>query len=156
MKKLLITSFILFAIATFSNAQDYNTGIGIRGGLSNGLTIKHFLNQKSAVEGIIISRWQGFAVTGLYELHATAFDTKGLNWYYGGGGHIGFWNGDNVSWASDSKSYTVIGIDGILGLEYNFSEIPINISLDWKPAFNLVGYSGFWGDGGGLSVRYIF
>jgi hypothetical protein len=53
-------------------------------------------------------------------------------------------------------NYTVIGIDGILGIEYNFEEVPINIGVDWKPAFNLTGYSGFWGDGGALSIRYIF
>ena len=34
----------------------------------------------------------------------------------------------------------------------------LNISLDWKPAINLVGAgdSFFWGDNGALSVRYIF
>jgi hypothetical protein len=41
-------------------------------------------------------------------------------------------------------------------LEYNFKEIPFNLSLDWKPALNLVGSSGFWGDGGAISIRYIF
>ncbi|HAX94627.1 MAG TPA: hypothetical protein DCY25_11950, partial [Bacteroidales bacterium] len=75
-----------------------------------------------------------------------------------GGGHIGFWNGDNTydRWGDAGTNYTVIGIDGILGIEYNFEEVPINIGLDWKPAFNLTGYSGFWGDGGALSIRYIF
>jgi len=48
-----------------SNAQDYNTGIGLRGGWGTGLTIKHFLNGKAAVEGILDSRWHGFSVTGL-------------------------------------------------------------------------------------------
>ena len=156
MKKLIIIAVLLFAILTLSNAQDYNTGIGIRGGLYNGLTIKHFLSQKSAAEFLLDTKDRGFAITGLYEIHANAFDTPRLNWYYGIGGHVGFWNGDNVSWASDSDSYTVIGVDGILGIEYNFEEIPINISLDWKPAFNLIGYSGFWADGGGFSIRYIF
>jgi hypothetical protein len=67
-----------------------------------------------------------------------------------------FYNGDNTTWGTAATSYTVIGVDGILGLEYNFSEVPINISIDWKPAFNLVGYSRFFGDGGALSLRYIF
>jgi len=35
-------------------------------------------------------------------------------------------------------------------------EVPFNISIDWKPAYNLWGYSGFWADGGALSIRYIF
>ena len=81
-----------------------------------------------------------------------------MKWYFGVGGHIGFWNGDytNHYWGEPGTTYTVVGIDGILGLEYSFSEIPINIGLDWKPAFNIVGYSGWWADGGALSIRYIF
>jgi hypothetical protein len=50
----------------------------------------------------------------------------------------------------------VVGLDGILGLEYSFVGIPINISVDWKPAFNFAGHSGFWADGGAISIRYIF
>jgi len=156
MKKILISLFLFTAILAVSNAQDYNTGIGIRGGLYNGITFKHFIGQKAALEGILDTKDKGFMITGLYELHANAFNTDRLNWYYGIGGHVGFWDGANVSWADDNDSYTVIGVDGILGLEYNFNEIPINISIDWKPAFNLAGYSGFWGDGAGLSIRYIF
>jgi hypothetical protein len=80
-----------------------------------------------------------------------------LRWYFGFGGHVGFWNGDYTrGWGDPGVGYTVIGIDGILGLEYSFSEVPINIGIDWKPAYNLSGYTGFWGDGGALSVRYIF
>jgi len=139
-----------------SNAQDYNTGIGFRGGLFNGLTIKHFVSSRSAFEGIFDSRWRGAEVTGLYEVHHQTFFTEGFKWYIGFGGHIGFWNGNYPSWATPGTSYTVVGVDGILGLEYSFSGIPINIGLDWKPAMNLIGYTGFWGDDGAFSVRYIF
>ncbi|MFO8235469.1 MAG: hypothetical protein R6U04_08710 [Bacteroidales bacterium] len=158
MKKLGFTILLSVFLFSFSYAQDYNTGIGLRGGFANGVTIKHFISSNAALEGIISTRWEGFQVTGLYEIHNRAFNTEELNWYYGFGGHVGFWDGDNTDqyWGDPGESYTVIGIDGILGLEYNFSEIPINLSVDWKPAFNLVGHTGFWGDGGALSVRYIF
>lgn len=137
-------------------AQDYTTGIGVRGGVANGITVKHFIGETAALEGIVASRWRGWNITGLYEKHARAFQVPTLNWYYGGGAHIGFWNGNHVKWAKDDKDYTVIGIDGILGLEYTFKEVPFNISIDWKPSFNLSGYNGFWGDNGALSVRYVF
>lgn len=156
MKKILMTAIAMICIVTYSNAQDYNTGIGFRGGLSNGLTVKQFIGRNTAIEGILTTRWSGFNITGLYEIHDQAFQVEGLNWYYGFGAHIGFWNGDNVSWATDNANYTVIGIDGIIGLEYNFENIPFNISIDWKPEMNLIGYSGFWGDGGALSIRYVF
>lgn len=157
MKKIILALAVALFILAPVKAQDYKTGIGIRGGLYNGLTIKHFLGSKTAVEGIISTRWSGFEITGLYEINNdNAFDVDRLNWYFGLGGHIGFYDGDNTTWGTAATSYTVIGVDGILGLEYNFSEIPINISIDWKPAFNLIGYSKFWGDGGAVSLRYIF
>jgi len=156
MKNLIFVFLIVLLFGLESKAQDYNTGIGLRGGWGTGLTVKHFLGDKAAVEGILDSRWRGFSLTGLYEIHNTAFDIDRLNWYYGFGGHIGFWNGKNVGWADDNNNYTVIGIDGILGIEYNFDFIPINLSIDWKPALNLAGSSGFWGDGGAISIRYIF
>jgi hypothetical protein len=157
MKRILIVIIIMMCSVVSSTAQDYTTGIGVRGGFSNGLTIKHFISERAAIEGIISSRWKGFNLTGLYEIHQQAFDVEHLNWYYGAGGHIGFWNGKDTPWADNNDDdYTVVGIDGILGIEYNFQEIPINISLDWKPTMNIIGYSGFWGDGGAFSVRYIF
>ncbi|MGM0567469.1 MAG: hypothetical protein ACQESX_11975 [Bacteroidota bacterium] len=158
MKKIAFTILLTFFAFSFSNAQDYNTGIGLRGGFANGLTVKHFISSNTALEGILSTRWKGFQLTGLYEIHQRAFNTERLNFYYGFGGHVGFWDGDNTGgdWGDSGESYTVVGIDGILGLEYNFTEIPFNLSVDWKPAFNLVGHSGFWADGGALSVRYIF
>jgi hypothetical protein len=156
MKKNVLCCLIVFCLVSIGNAQDYKTGIGLRGGFESGLTVKHFISTKSALEGILGSRWRGFEFTGLYEIHNQAFNADRLNWYFGFGGHIGFWDGDYAKWGDAGKNYTVVGIDGIIGLEYNFREVPLNISIDWKPAYNFVGYSGFWADGGALSLRYIF
>lgn len=158
MKKFGLTILLALCCFFFSNAQDYNTGIGLRGGFSNGVSIKHFITSKSAFEVIIASRWKGVKLTGLYEIHGRAFDTDRLKWYYGFGGHVGFWDGDSSSayWGDPDTSSTVIGVDGILGLEYSFEEVPINMGIDWKPAFNFIGYTGLWADGGAFSVRYIF
>ena len=60
-----------------------------------------------------------------------------------------------VSLAANAQDYN-IGIDGIIGIEYNIEPIPFNISLDWKPGLNLIGYTGFWGDELAFSIRYIF
>ncbi len=156
MRKLIIAAALFISTAFTLSAQDYNTGIGVRGGLSNGLTVKHFITSNTAIEGLLSTRWQGFHITGLYEIHARAFGTPRLNWYYGFGGHIGFWDGyRNHPWFKHG-TYTVIGIDGIIGIEYNIEPIPFNISLDWKPGINLIGYTGFWGDELALSVRFIF
>lgn len=156
MKKLLIIGIIILSSALSTNAQDYLTGIGLRGGLSNGITIKHFVSEDNALEGIVSLRWKGLMVTGLYEFERY-LDVPGLSWYYGGGAHIGFWNAadNDIPWADAHDNYTVIGVDGIIGIEYTFEGVPINISLDWKPAINLIGYTGLWADEGAFSIRYI-
>jgi hypothetical protein len=157
MKKIIITCLILFCLVSISNAQDYNTGIGARLGFDQGVTIKHFVSEKSALEFLLATRWRGVDITGLYEVHNQAFNEERLKWYFGFGAHVGFWNGDNTrGWGDPGVSYTVVGLDAILGLEYSFSEAPINIGIDWKPVYNFSGYSGFWADGGALSIRYIF
>ena len=156
MKKFALTLLFAVCLLFAGNAQDYRTGIGFRAGFSSGLTVKHFVTPKGALEGILSSRWGGLEITGLYEIHNRAFDTDRLNWYFGFGAHIGFWNGKKVPWSETDDQYTVVGVDGILGLEYNFEEVPINLSIDWKPELNFYGYEGFWADGGALSIRYIF
>lgn len=157
MKKLFIATAFLFFTSLWSNAQSYDTGIGVRGGLASGITGKHFLSENAAVEGILSTRWRGFSITGLYEIHAIAFDTPGLYWFYGFGGHLGFWDGyAKHPWFDDAENYAVFGIDGIIGMEYVFADIPFTIGIDWKPAINISGHSGFWVDSAGLSVRYIF
>ncbi len=157
MRKFILTIVLTIAIITITSAQDYKTGIGLRAGYPAGLTVKHFITSKTALEGILATQWRGFVITGLFEAHKRLADVDNLNWFYGAGAHIGFWSGNYRSyWMEPGTSYTVVGIDGILGIEYNFEDIPINLSIDWKPAFNLTGYTGFWGDGGALSIRYIF
>lgn len=151
---------LLIAICGFTTnhamGQNYNNMIGARLGFAQGLTFRHYTSNSTAIELIGNSRWKGFNFTALFEKHMDLSE-PGLRWFYGGGGHIGFWRGyANHPWFYDDRSYMVIGVDGILGMDYTFADAPVNISLDWKPAFNLVGYTGFWGDGGALSVRYVF
>jgi hypothetical protein len=57
MKKLILALTVALFILAPAKAQDYKTGIGVRGGLYNGLTIKHFLGSKTAVEGLLSTRW---------------------------------------------------------------------------------------------------
>lgn len=140
----------------FSFASDYNNGIGVRGGISYGVTFKSFIEKDVALEGIVLLREKGFIITGLYEVHKSVFKLNRLNWYYGFGIHVGFWNGNDVKWINDKDDHTVIGIDGIIGLEYTIKEIPFCISLDWKPAVHIFGASHFFADDGGISIRYTF
>lgn len=149
---------MLLVLTIEAGAQEYNTALGGRISPFWGITAKHFYNNSDAIEGILHSRLRAFKVTGLWERHMPAFDEPGLEFYYGGGAHIG---------AATSRYYhdrfyygsrVILGIDGILGIQYTVQEddIPLNASLDWKPAFDLTPFAGFWPGEIGLSVRYIF
>lgn len=157
--------------STSSGDFGYTTAIGLRGGFTSGITFKHFIKSNAALEFIIGSRWRGFSISGLYELHkGNAFGISELTWEYGIGARVGFYNGRyyynyspgnckdpnnpkcNGYW--ENRTLTAIGIIGIGGLEYKFNEIPITISLDLMPYF----YFNHWGGNfidGSLAVRYI-
>ncbi|MFO7823744.1 MAG: hypothetical protein R6V72_07370 [Cyclobacterium sp.] len=161
-KKSMIVVFALLmglSLINESKAQTYATGIGLRAGVSNGLTVKHFIQSDVALEGILHTRWRGLVITGLYEVHKNIREVRGLRWFYGGGAHIGSWNSGNPPppWAdSGYRGSTIVGIDGIIGLDYKFEDAPINLSLDYKPAFNIINGGGFWGDEVALSIRFTF
>lgn len=158
-----IFAFSLFSVGTLMPEQaqaqrviGYETSVGVRLSPFYGASIKHFFQGSSAVEGILHTRWNAIKVTGLYEKHQPAFDEPGLNFYYGGGAHIGFLNGTYYS--NDAyNSGALLGIDGVLGLEYTIqdTEIPLNVSLDWKPVFEFAPLAGFWGSEAAITVRYI-
>lgn len=151
---------LVLCMALSAQAQSgYTTGIGLRGGSASGLTIKHFINSDAAIEGIISTsfKYRGTVVTVLYEKHAQAFNAKGLLWYYGLGGHVGFWDGHDY-YDRGHKHYDDnvfgVGIDGILGLEYYIQDIPFTIGVDVKPYLNIPVGGGFWNTA--LHVRYVF
>ena len=146
MKK--IVCLLAFAIASFSvvSAQDYNWGVGVRiGGGTGGASVKYKFNTANAIEGIMSAYWtNGFVVTALYERYVPVLG-RGFHFYYGAGAHIGSW-----------KKNFAFGVDGIIGLEYKFKDVPLALSLDYKPALNLFEKTKFqWADIA-LGIRVTF
>ncbi len=163
MKKNLIFAFVLGLVVVFAtkiSAQtDYKTAVGLRLGWGYGGTVKHFINDKAAIEAIVrfrsfgvtgFSSYSYINITGLYQMHNEIPSVEGLKWYYGGGASIALFSGDFIN------SSTQIGITGCLGLDYKFNGTPINISMDWLPAYYFATGAGFGSDSGGLAVRYTF
>lgn len=159
MRKVCFLLLLLGGLAVHQQTYaQYTTGIGVRAGVTNGVTVRHFIGQESAIEGLFHTRWGGLIVTGLYEVHKDIRDVKGLGWFFGGGAHYGTWNAKNSnrSWGDNSVSTSAYGLDAIVGFDYAFGRrAPLNLSLDWKPAINF-GEGGFWWDEIGISVRYVF
>ena len=65
----------------------------------------------------------------------------GFNWYYGFGGGIGNVDFEAVPNGDDDDGFFVFGA-GNIGVEYDF-DIPLLISLDFRPELGLIGYDGF-------------
>lgn len=156
MKKTLLIVFLAASFVTAAIGQDYKTSLGVRLGYPYGLTVKHFIGKKSALEGILASSWGGFVATALYEYENWTGKYPGLNWYWGAGVHAGFWDAYNHPLIDDSYTGSVIGADFIIGLEYTFDEVPVNLSIDLLPTYNIIGYTGWGGLTGAISARYVF
>ena len=151
----IIALLAAFATAFSASAQDYRTAVGLRVGSTNGITIKHFTKRNVALEGIVSTRWRGVGLTGLIEGHTRFLGINRLNFIYGAGGHVYIWGEGNRGYAPYQRS-SIAGLDALLGLEYNFREVPINIGIDWKPTLNFSVDNGFWGDEAAISIRYTF
>ncbi len=141
---------LILVAASFSSlkAQDYKVALGIRLSnssptLNNSVSVKYFLNQSNALEGLI-SFGSRFGLGVLYETHKPT-TAAGLNWFLGGGGYVGFQNNN-----------TFLGPTGIIGLDYKFNNIPLNLSIDWKPELDIIPNINFVPDAFGLSARFTF
>ena len=153
MKSILLLAIISAGFFMNASAQmeaatgpGYRFGLGVRLSnstptLNNSITGKYFVTDRSAVEGII-SFGSRFGLGALLEIHKP-MNVDGLTWFYGAGGYIGFENGD-----------TYLGPTGILGLDYKFTNVPINLSLDWKPELDIIPDINFVPDAFALSVRF--
>jgi hypothetical protein len=164
MKKLLICTFILASfllISKRSNAQDYKTAVGLKfGGYENGISAKYFTTNDVALEGLLGFRSHGVVITGLYEIHQEAFGVKELKFYYGAGAHIGaigsgLYRRFNGSDEYYNSSHILLGVDGVLGLEYVIPQSPIAVSLDLNPRAELA-TGPFFDIAPGLGLKYTF
>jgi hypothetical protein len=159
MKKIIFTALFFISTIIISNAQNlgstYTTAVGLRV-YPAGISIKSFIKPNRALEGIAYFYNYGFRATGLYEIHGDVEGVDGLKWYVGPGAHIGFWNDNWKGKYPDRNNGVAIGVDGVLGIDYKITGIPLSVSIDWQPSFNFVGYNYFEGGWGGAGVRYTF
>jgi len=158
MKKIIFVSLLTTAIAFTASSQSYKTAVGVRlsssaAMVNNSISLKHFLNERSAIEALF-SFGDPIALAALYEVHKP-FSTEGLQWFYGGGGYIGFvktWNPAK----NQNETDVNFGAQGVIGLDYKFANIPLNLSLDWKPELNLISDINFEPAAIGFTVRFTF
>lgn len=151
MKKLLLVSIAVLALSFSASAQlskgtsysERNT-IGLRLGYGAEISYQRTLSNANRIEADLGFMSKGFSVAGIYQWTWAIDKAPGLGWYVGPGVGIGVWD----------KHFNV-GILGQIGLEYGFN-IPLSLSLDWRPAFYFAHDYGFGYDGFALGVKYRF
>lgn len=138
------TVFFLFLFAT-STAQGYKTAVGVRFSsndavVNHSLSLKHFFRETVAIEAMA-SFVKPYAIGVLIEKHHSLTNPN-FTWFWGAGAYTGF---------SEGKYF---GAQGALGLDLKIPDVPINISLDWKPELNLINKTFFEPAAVGLTARF--
>lgn len=148
MKKAGFILCILFLTAVANlNAQSYKSALGVRFSSSDAvvnhaITFKHFFRQNVAVEGLF-SFVKPYALGVLIEKYYP-LQNNNFTWFWGAGAYVGF---------TDEKNF---GAQGVLGLDFKIPEVPVNLSLDWKPELNFVKETFFEPAAIGVSARFTF
>ena len=149
---------VLFGLACSFNSlaqNPYKMALGVRYFYGPDLSAKFSLKGNTAAEALLGGFRNGLKGTLLYQWHNPALGGNAWRWYYGFGGHMG---------ASPERRFFrrgpyaagrfQVGVDGILGIEHSFRELPLNISADWKPEFNLLHNTGLDIPIFGFSARF--
>jgi hypothetical protein len=140
-----IIFLVVLSISTISKSQSYKMAIGLKGGYPSigGLNFKKMLSKSTAAE-ISIGGYEGGLVTsGLFEIQKPLPETAGLFWYLGFGPTFG-----------SSNNSLLLTANGVLGVDYKFQDLPLNIAIDTGPVMQLIGKKNLFSWGGGLAVRY--
>lgn len=168
--KLLVAA--LFLIATSASAQEIaSSTIGLRLGDSDGfgaeISYQKSIGRYSRIElnvGYRDSReYDAFKAVLLYQ--SVYNISGGFNWYYGFGGGAGTAkfeagpdpNNSNIIIQPEGGLFVLAA--GDIGVEYNFDNLPLLISLDIRPEIGIVGYGSFddrFDFDIGLGIRYQF
>ncbi len=168
-----VLCFMMCIVAVHAQDSEYKSAIG--GRLSTGYyevfsaSYKTFISEHGALEFNLGMRprnwnydgtkykWVTVAFSAAYQHHFPIKPVPGLQWYVGGG--LSAYNS-----FSDDDRYQGFGL-GLFptgGIDYKFGNIPLNLSADFRPTFQLTdpydNYSPYNSVDGnfGVSVRYTF
>ncbi len=169
MKIFKVFTAILFFVSLSTSAQEISDhALGLRLGDSDGfgaeISYQKSISRYNRLEvdlGWRDSRnYDAFKLAGVYQwVHSIE---NNFNWYYGVGGGLGNvdfesrFNNNDEPFTPDGGLFVFAA--GDIGVEYNF-DIPLLLSLDFRPEIGLVGYNDFSDNFDfdiALGIRYQF
>ena len=152
MKLLFVTLILFCSILSFGQSQPYKTVVGVKGGFPGygSVNVKHNLGGMKYIEASMGGLGRRDFANGFYLLGDLEINKpldQGFLWHYGAGALVGF--------ASNKvDSYLHFAPNAIVGLEYVFEDLPLNISVDTGPYLFITPQVNFiWG--GGIALRYV-
>lgn len=155
--KMLVVAVVLLTTSQIASAQKnqgpgnpkYKTAIGVKYA-PFAVTFKVFSSKRNSAFEFLADFDNGFRLTGLKEWHGNLNGPGNLKWYLGFGAHSGYYD-------NDGEEGVMGGLDAVGGLDYKFKYLPLNISLDWQPAYEFITPgTEFQAGRGGLAVRLAF
>ncbi len=158
MKKIIILTMLALSLSFNVNAQvnPHTLGVRLGGGSYSGGELSY---QKGIGGANRLEFDLGFGASKNHNRSYLAIIyhwdwniVDALNWYIGPGASIGLYSYDHYA------SYFNIAVGGQIGIEYDFKKknVPILISIDTRPMWDLLGDHPGLGWGGSFSVRYVF
>ena len=149
MKKIILSLVLAVTCLGFMNAQENAIGLRFIGDEISGVELSYQRNlcQKNRLEVDLGLNFKGSGVRAaaiyqwVWDLSVLA---DGFKWYAGPGAQAFIYKGG-----------AGIGIVGNVGIEYTFN-IPLQLSLDFRPGWFFGDGDGFGWGGVGLGVRYKF
>lgn len=159
MKKILVLLLLLFVLRV--SAQVKENAIGVRLGLVQGISFQHLSSSKLSFEGLLAMYRYDPCVLGFIQYRFPGFlNHDAMSLMFGFGFHAAYIRGyKNFDWYPDYDDqqirHFISGLDVQLGINYNLPDLPIGLSLDFRPAYNFIGHEGLW-YGAALSLRYRF
>lgn len=161
MKRLVLS--LTLAVLAFSatvQAQSYTTSVGLRLGNGSpsrtaGLTIQQRLAKKVTVEGIFQTDFRHNSTFHFLGQKHIPILTRRLNFYMGGGLSFGSEQSEVVvgNQVETTTGNATVGVDMVAGVELTLSGL--NVSLDYKPNFNVAGRDPWMNSQVGFSVRTV-
>ncbi|MBO7647346.1 MAG: hypothetical protein J6S56_04525 [Bacteroidales bacterium] len=140
MKKIIVSLILICTMAGVSMAQP--RAIGARLGGNVEFSYQHDLAggamfvELTAGASNYWSPWGSVGVASMFDW-VWGIGASNWNWYVGPGVGVGFNYG--AYWREHDYLPVTLAFGAQLGIEYQFS-IPLNISLDWRPMVNVLGF----------------
>jgi len=142
MKKIFAVVVAVFAFVALASAQP--RALGVRVGWGGEISYQHTLGAENFLE--VDAGWGANSVSigAAYDFQIAPV------------GPFGFYAGPSAQvWMGGDDDF-VLGVGAQVGLEYIFPSFPLQISLDWRPVFDLIPSTGFGWQSVGLGIRYAF